>query len=108
MMVDTSLGGCGSWFGPMGSVGAELDYLLGAAAWHGADELAGEEDLEHGWVEPHGDDLAGQVPAGWDLLAPTPMRPLADTRRVVSVGPTVMGWRAGAPGPGWRASVESA
>jgi hypothetical protein len=30
----------------------------------GADELAGEEDLEHGGVEPHGDDLAGQVPAG--------------------------------------------
>ena len=56
----------------MGSVGAELDYLLGAAAWHGADELAGEEDLEHGWVEPHGDDLAGQVPAGWDLLAADP------------------------------------
>jgi hypothetical protein len=45
-------------------VGAELDHLLGAVAWHGADELAGEEDLEHGGVEPHGDDLAGQVPAG--------------------------------------------
>jgi hypothetical protein len=30
----------------------------------GADELAGEEDLEHGGVEPDGDDLAGQVPAG--------------------------------------------
>jgi hypothetical protein len=48
VMVDTSLGGCGSWFGLVGSVGAELDHLVGAAARHGADELAGEEDLEHG------------------------------------------------------------
>jgi hypothetical protein len=45
-------------------VGAELDHLLGAAAWHGADELAGEEHLEHGGVEPDGDDLAGEVPTG--------------------------------------------
>ena len=45
-------------------VGAELDHLLGAAAWHGADELAGEEDLKHGGVKPDGDDLAGEVPTG--------------------------------------------
>ena len=45
-------------------MGAELDHLLGAGAWHGADELAGEEDLEHAGVQPDGDDLAGEVPAG--------------------------------------------
>ena len=53
-------------------VGSELDDLLGAGAWHGADELAGEEHLERGGeehlerggVEPDGDDLAGEVPAG--------------------------------------------
>ena len=48
----------------MGSVGAELDDLLGAGVWQGADELAGEEDLEHAGVEPDGDDLAGEVAAG--------------------------------------------
>jgi hypothetical protein len=63
-MVDTSLGGCGSSLRAVGSVGAELDHLLGAGAWHGADQLPGEEDLEHGGVEPDGDDLAGEVPAG--------------------------------------------
>jgi hypothetical protein len=41
-----------------------LDDLLGAAAGDGADELAGEEHLEHGWVGPDGDDLAGEVAAG--------------------------------------------
>jgi hypothetical protein len=45
-------------------VGAELDHLLGAGAGHGADELSGEEHLQHGRVEPDGDDLAGEVPAG--------------------------------------------
>ncbi len=64
MMVDTSLGGCGSLFGPVGSVGAELDHLLGAVAGDGADQLASEEDLQDGGVEPDGDDLAGEVPAG--------------------------------------------
>jgi hypothetical protein len=29
-----------------------------------ADELAGEEDLQHRRVQPHGDDLAGEVPTG--------------------------------------------
>jgi hypothetical protein len=53
-------------------VGPELDHLLGAAARHGADELAGEEDLQHGWMEAHGDDLAGEVPAGGDLLVAHP------------------------------------
>jgi hypothetical protein len=67
-MVDSSLGGRGLSSRLVGSVGAELDHLLGAGAGHGADELAGEEDLEHGWVQPHGDDLAGQVPAGGELL----------------------------------------
>ena len=42
----------------------ELDHLLGGAAGHGADELAGEEDLEDGGVQPDGDDLAGEMPAG--------------------------------------------
>ena len=64
MMVDISLTGRGSSFGLVGSVGAELDDLLGAGAGHGPDELAGEEDLEHAGVQPDGDDLAGQVPAG--------------------------------------------
>jgi hypothetical protein len=64
VMVDTSLAGWGSSFGPVGPVGAELDHLLGAPARHGADQLAGVEDLEHGRVEPDGDDLAGEVPAG--------------------------------------------
>jgi hypothetical protein len=63
-MVDTSLAGLGLSFRPVGPVGAELDHLLGAAARDGADELAGEEHLEHGGVEPDGDDLAGEVPAG--------------------------------------------
>jgi len=45
-------------------VGSELDQLLGAGAGHGADELAGEEDLEHGRVQLDGDDLAGEVSAG--------------------------------------------
>ena len=63
MMVDTSLAGLGSsWL--VGSVGSELDHLLGAGARDGADELAGEEDLEHAGVEPDGDDLAGEVAAG--------------------------------------------
>ena len=63
MMVDTSLVGLGSsWL--VGSVGAELDHLLGAGAGHGADELAGEEHLEHAGVELDGDDLAGEVAAG--------------------------------------------
>jgi hypothetical protein len=62
-MVDTSSGG--RWSSRLvGSVGSELDHLLGAATRYGADELAGEEDLEHGGVEPDGDDLAGEVPAG--------------------------------------------
>ena len=56
----------------MGSVGSELDDLLGAGAWDGADQLAGEEDLEHGGVQPDGDDLAGEVPAGWELLVADP------------------------------------
>ena len=47
----------------VGSVGSELDHL-GAGAWHGGDELAGEEDLQHGRVQLDGDDLAGKVPAG--------------------------------------------
>ena len=64
MMVDTSLGGWGSSFRLAGLVGSELDHLLGAGAWHRADELAGGEDLEDGGVQPHGDDLAGEVPAG--------------------------------------------
>ena len=64
VMVDMSLGGCRASSRLVGSVGAELDHLLGAVAWHGADELAGEEDLEHGGVQPDGDDLAGEVPAG--------------------------------------------
>ena len=63
MMVDTSLAGRGS-FGLVGSVSSELDDLLGAGARDGADQSAGEEDLEHGGVEPDGDDLAGEVPAG--------------------------------------------
>jgi hypothetical protein len=45
-------------------VGAELDDLLGAGAGDGADELAGEVHLEHGGVQPDGDDLAGEVAAG--------------------------------------------
>ena len=63
-MVDTSLGGCGRSFRPVGPVGSELDHLLGATPRDGADELAGEEDLEHGRVQPDGDHLAGEVPAG--------------------------------------------
>jgi hypothetical protein len=59
-MVDTSLVG----FGSVGSVGAELDHLLGAASGDGADELAGEEDLQQSGVQPDGDDLAGEVSAG--------------------------------------------
>jgi len=62
-MVGISLVGLGS-FGLVGSVGAELDDLLGAAAGHGADELAGEVHLERAGVEPDGNDLAGEVPAG--------------------------------------------
>jgi hypothetical protein len=31
------------------------------------------------------------------------MRPLADTRRVISVGPTVMGWRDWGTGTGMAA-----
>jgi hypothetical protein len=58
------LGGCGSLFRLVGPVGSELDHLLGAGPWDGADELAGEEDLEDGGVEPDGDDLAGEVAAG--------------------------------------------
>ena len=45
-------------------VGSELDHLLGAGVGHGADELAGNEHLQHGGVQPYGYDLAGQVPAG--------------------------------------------
>jgi hypothetical protein len=67
-MVDTSLAGLGL-FGP---VGAELDHLLGAATRHGANQLAGEEDLEDGGVEPDGDDLAGEVSTGGDLLVADP------------------------------------
>jgi hypothetical protein len=59
-MVDSSLVGLGL----VGSVGSELDHLFGAAARDGADELAGEEHLEHGGVELDGDDLAGEVAAG--------------------------------------------
>jgi hypothetical protein len=62
-MVDISLVGLGS-FGLVGSVGSELDHLLGAGVWHGADELAGEEDLQHAGMELDGDDLAGQAAAG--------------------------------------------
>ena len=51
-------------FRPVGPVGSELDHLLGAPARHGADELAGVKDLQHGRVEPDGDDLAGEVAAG--------------------------------------------
>ena len=63
-MVDTSLGGCGLSFGPVGPVGSELDHLLGAAARDRADQLASEEDLHDAGVEPDSDDLAGEVPAG--------------------------------------------
>jgi hypothetical protein len=71
VMVDSSLGGCGSsWL--VGSVGAELDDLLGAGVGHGADQLAGEEDLQDAGVESDGDDLAGEVPAGGDLLVADP------------------------------------
>jgi hypothetical protein len=63
VMVDTSLGGGGS-SGLVGPVGSELDDLLGAAARDGADQLAGEEDLQDAGVEPDGDDLAGEVPTG--------------------------------------------
>ena len=62
-MVDTSLA-VRTLFWLVGSVGSELDDLLGAAAWHGADELAGEEDLQDAGLQPHGDDLAGEVPTG--------------------------------------------
>jgi hypothetical protein len=62
-MVDTSLA-VGTLFWLVGSVGSELDDLLGAAAGHGADELAGEVHLDHGGVEPDGDDPAGEVSAG--------------------------------------------
>jgi hypothetical protein len=62
-MVDISLAGLG-WSWLVGSVGSELDDLLGAGARDGADELAGEEHLEHGRVQLHGDDLAGEVAAG--------------------------------------------
>jgi hypothetical protein len=62
-MVAIFVVGLGS-FWLVGSVGAELDHLLGVGAGDGADELAGEEHLEHGGMQPHGDDLAGQVPAG--------------------------------------------
>jgi hypothetical protein len=62
-MVDSSLAGLGSsWL--VGSVGSELDHLLGGGAGHGADELAGEEDLQHGGVELDGHDLASEVSAG--------------------------------------------
>jgi hypothetical protein len=50
--------------GGSGSVGSELDHLLGGGAGYGADELAGEEDLQHGGVELDGHDLASEVPAG--------------------------------------------
>ena len=72
VMVDISLVGRGLSFGPVGSVGSELDHRLGAAAGHGADELAGEVHLEHGGVQLDGDDLAGEVPAGCDLLVADP------------------------------------
>jgi hypothetical protein len=71
-MVDISLAG-GWWSSrPVGPVGAELDHLLGAAARDGADELAREEYLQHGGMQPDGDDLAGEVPAGGDLLVADP------------------------------------
>jgi hypothetical protein len=41
-----------------------LDDLLGAAARDSADQLASEDDLQDGGVEPDSDDLAGQVAAG--------------------------------------------
>jgi hypothetical protein len=63
-MVDSSRGGRGLSSRLVGSVGAELEHLLGAGAWQGADQLAGEEHLEQGWVQPDGDDLAGEVSAG--------------------------------------------
>jgi hypothetical protein len=62
-MVDTSLAVRTS-LGLVGSVGLELDHLLGAAPGDGADELTGEEHLQHGRVQSDGDDLAGEVPAG--------------------------------------------
>jgi hypothetical protein len=63
VMVDMSLVGFGS-SRLVGSVGSELDHLLGAGAWHGADQLAGEEHLQDAGMQPDGDDLAGEVPAG--------------------------------------------
>jgi hypothetical protein len=59
----------GSWslfglVGLVGLVGSELDHLLGAAAGDGADELAGDEDLEDGGVQSDGDDVASAVAAG--------------------------------------------
>jgi hypothetical protein len=48
----------------VGLVDSELDDLLGAVPRDRADQLASEEDLEHGGVHPDGDDLAGKVPAG--------------------------------------------
>jgi hypothetical protein len=62
-MVDTSLAVWTS-FRLVGSVGLELDHLLGAAPGHRADELTGEEHLQHGRVQSDGDHLAGEVPAG--------------------------------------------
>jgi hypothetical protein len=50
-------------FRPVGLVGSELDHLLGAAPRDRSDELAGEEHLQDGRVQVHGDDLAGEVPA---------------------------------------------
>jgi len=50
--------------GLVGLVGSELDHLLGAAAGDGADELAGDEDLEDGGVQSDGDDVASAVAAG--------------------------------------------
>jgi hypothetical protein len=39
---------------------------------HGADELAGEEHLQDAGAEPDGDELAGEVSAGRDLLVADP------------------------------------
>jgi hypothetical protein len=91
-------------FGLVGLVGSELDHLFGAAPRDGADELAGVEDLQQAGVEPDGDDLAGEVSAGWDLLVAHPMRPLVDTLRVISVGLRMTGWEGWMVGEGTAAS----
>jgi hypothetical protein len=63
VMVDSSSLAGRSSCRSVGPVGSELDHLLGAVPRHGADELAGEEHLEQGRLQAHGDHLAGEVPA---------------------------------------------